>query len=88
MRALRVFGLVIGVVLLGLADYSAVFSIFRGQGSTHPTVSWYRQHPDALAEENVKCWKLIHETPFDQIDQVMAAHPRCRVAYEAQYGDD
>jgi len=50
--------------------------------------SWYRSHPEALAEENVKCWRLLRSASFADVDRVMAEHPRCQEVYRALYGQD
>ncbi|MEY2333506.1 hypothetical protein GL267_000965 [Acidithiobacillus ferrianus] len=56
-----------------------VDSVTTRQGST----GWYVQHPDALAVENLKCWKLLQAASFADVDKVMAEHPHCRAVYEA-----
>ncbi len=49
---------------------------------------WYRSHPQALASENVKCWRLLRAASFADVDRVMAEHPRCQEVYHALYGKD
>ncbi|OFC35179.1 hypothetical protein [Acidithiobacillus caldus] len=51
-------------------------------------VGWYRSHPQALANENVKCWRLLRAASFADVDRVMAEHPRCQEVYHALYGKD
>ena len=49
----------------------------------HDSVGWYARHPGALAAENLKCWKLLQNASFADVDKVMLAHPHCRAVYEA-----
>ncbi len=65
-------------VLLFWSDHPQVL-LQTGKGS----VAWYRKHPQALARENLKCWKLVQQSSFDNVDRVMAGHPHCHKVYEA-----
>ncbi|MCE5393639.1 MAG: hypothetical protein JJ693_03440 [Acidithiobacillus sp.] len=71
------------LLLFYLADHPSILAGSPQRG----TVEWYRSHPDALAAENIKCWKLLQETPFAEVDQVMAKHPECHQAYLASNND-
>ncbi|MGC8503251.1 MAG: hypothetical protein ACP5MM_00465 [Acidithiobacillus sp.] len=55
----------------------------EGTAANDQSVRWYQAHPDALAAENLKCWKLVREASFADVDQVMAAHPHCKIVYRA-----
>ncbi|EGQ61353.1 hypothetical protein GGI1_06120 [Acidithiobacillus sp. GGI-221] len=52
------------------------------------STGWYARHPDALAAENQKCWKLLQDSSFADVDRVMAAHPHCHAVYEALQSQD
>lgn len=71
-------------VLLFWADRPQILSGSPESGS----VAWYRQHPQELAALNLKCWKLLQQSSFADVDKVMAAHPECRIAYEASRSND
>ncbi len=75
------------VIIGALALFALLLWWARGQVSTGSTPrnssNWYVSHPQALATENMKCWSLLREASFADIDKVMAAHPHCHTVYEA-----
>ena len=81
--ALIFLGAIALFVLLFWADRPEFLAGSPESGSTQ----WYRQHPDHLAAENLKCWKLLQQASFADVDKVMAAHPECHRAYEASRDD-
>ncbi|MGE4529869.1 MAG: hypothetical protein AB7C98_00925 [Acidithiobacillus sp.] len=75
------------VIIGALALFALLLWWARGQvghsNAPSGSANWYTQHPQALAAENMKCWTLLRDTSFADIDKVMAAHPRCHKVYEA-----
>jgi hypothetical protein len=75
------------VIIGALALFALLLWWARGQvlvGNTPKDSSnWYAQHPESLAAENMRCWTLLRQTSFADIDKVMAAHPHCHAVYQA-----
>ncbi|MDD2750326.1 hypothetical protein [Acidithiobacillus sp.] len=75
------------VIIGALALFALLLWWARGQelvGNTPKDSSnWYAHHPKSLAAENMRCWTLLRQTSFADIDKVMAAHPHCHAVYEA-----
>ncbi len=82
--ALIFIGAIALFFLLFWVNHPQILAGSPPQGS----VDWYRQHPRQLAEVNLKCWKLLQQASFANVDQVMAAHPECHIAYEASRSSD
>ena len=85
--------IVYALVIIGaLALFALLLWWARGQvgGAAAPrdSTGWYARHPDALAAENQKCWKLLQDSSFADVDRVMAAHPHCHAVYEALQSQD
>ncbi|MBN2679076.1 hypothetical protein HHS34_013755 [Acidithiobacillus montserratensis] len=84
------------VIIGALALFALLLWWARGQVSVSSNTpkdssNWYVQHPRHLAAENMRCWTLLRQTSFADIDKVMAAHPHCHAVYEAiqeQSGDN
>jgi len=75
------------VVIGALALFALLLWWARGQvgdaAAPHDSTGWYARHPDALAAENLKCWKLLQKASFADVDKIMTAYPHCRAVYEA-----
>ncbi|MEY2342605.1 hypothetical protein AB4090_10920 [Acidithiobacillus sp. IBUN Pt1247-S3] len=82
--ALIFLGAVALFALLFWADRPEIFAGSPQDGSA----GWYRQHPQHLAAENLKCWKLLQQSSFADVERVMAQHPECHRAYEASISND